>query len=189
MKASGKLSSPMKATLFATFLLLFGITDAAYARDWNLKDRDGTHYTLSGLHGKWVLVNFWAPWCPPCIQEMPDLAALQQKHNNLQVIGVAVMYESRKSVTDMVSKLSVTYPIVFGNEDTAGDFGGLVGLPTSILYSPSGELVGHHQGILTQLEIEQAIEQKTGCRSANHPLTCRTLLAMIQKPHPKYTQA
>ncbi len=162
MKASGKFSSPIKATLFAALLLLFGITETAYASNWNLKDRNGAHYTLSGLRGKWVLVNFWAPWCPPCIQEMPDLAALQHKHKNLQVIGVAVMYQSIKSVTDTINKLSVTYPIVFGNEDTAGDFGGLVGLPTSILYSPSGELVGHHQGILTQIEIEQSIEQKRG---------------------------
>ena len=137
-----------------------GLAHTALAGDWNLKDKDGANYTLSGLRGKWVLVNFWAPWCPPCLQEMPDLAALQQRHRDLQVIGVAVMYGSRKEVMDIVSKQSISYPIVFGNEDTAGDFGGLDGMPTSFLYSPSGKLVGHHQGILTQSEIEQAIAQK-----------------------------
>jgi len=86
---------------------------------------------------------------------------LQQWHRDLQVIGVAVMYGSRKEVTDLVSKQSISYPIVFGNEDTAGDFGGLDGMPTSFLYTPSGKLVGHHQGILTQTEIEQAMAQKT----------------------------
>jgi hypothetical protein len=91
---------------------------------------------------------------------MPDLDALQQRHKDLQVIGVAVIYGSRKEVLDMVAKLSISYPIVFGNEDTAGDFGGLDGMPTSFLYSPTGKLVGHHQGMLTQNEIEQAIEQK-----------------------------
>jgi hypothetical protein len=70
------------------------------------------------------------------------------------------MYNSRKEVTDMVSKLSVSYPIVFGNEDTAGDFGGLDGMPTSFLYTPDGKLVGHHQGPLTLDQVEQAIEQK-----------------------------
>jgi hypothetical protein len=85
---------------------------------------------------------------------------VQQQHKDLQVIGVAVMYGSRKEVTDTVSKLSVSYPIVFGNEDTAGDFGGLDGLPTSFLYTPAGKLAGHHQGILTQSEIERVIAQK-----------------------------
>jgi thiol-disulfide isomerase/thioredoxin len=148
-------------SLIAVTLLSLSLAQASWAgNDWNLKDRNGTQYTLSGLNGKWVLVNFWAPWCPPCLQEMPDLDAMQQQHKDLQVIGVAVMYDSRKEVTDAVSKLSVSYPIVFGNEDTAGDFGGLDGMPTSFLYSPSGKLVGHHQGILTKNEVEQAIEQK-----------------------------
>jgi len=152
--------SLFKGSFFVALLLILGFGPTAYAGNWNLKDMDGTHYTLSTLQGKWVLVNFWAPWCPPCLDEMPDLSALQQKHENLQVIGVAVMYESRQKVMDVLNKLSISYPIVLGNEDTAGDFGGMDGMPTSFLYSPSGELVGHHQGILTQTEVEQAIEQK-----------------------------
>ena len=134
----------------------------ARADDWNLKDDHGTHYTLSGLHGKWVLVNFWAPWCPPCLEEIPDLVAMQQQHRDLQVIGVAVMYESRKKVMDVVNRKSISYPVVFGNEDTASDFGGLDGLPTSFLYTPSGKLVGRHEGVLTRSDLEQAIAQKPG---------------------------
>lgn len=149
-----------KATLLAAFLLVFLPVSIALADGWSLKDKDGVHYTLSGLQGRWVLVNFWAPWCEPCLQEMPDLVALQQQHKDMQVLGIAVMYQSRQKVTDVVNKLSISYPVVFGNEDTAADFGGLVGLPTSFLYSPSGKLVGHHQGILTKKEIEQAMEQK-----------------------------
>jgi len=109
------------------------------------------------MHGKWVLVNFWAPWCPPCLQETPELVALQQRHKNLQVIGVAVMYGSRQKVMEVVNKLSISYPIVFGTEDTAGDFGGLAGLPTSFLYSPSGKLVEHIVGPVTQVDIERKI--------------------------------
>jgi len=160
VKASEKYASPLRGALFATLLFALGLANATWAGDWNLKDKDGAHYTLSNLHGKWVLVNFWATWCPPCIQEMPELIALQRHHKNLQVIGVAVMYKNRKKVMDMVSAQFISYPIVFGNEDIAGDFGGLDGLPTSFLYSPSGKLIGHHQGPLTQSEIEQVIEQK-----------------------------
>ena len=141
-------------------LLALGIAHAASAGEWNLKDKDGAHYTLSGLQGKWVLVNFWAPWCPLCIQEIPEFNALQQQHKDLQIIGVAVMYDSRKEVLSKISKHSISFPTVFGNEDIAGDFGGLDGMPTSFLYSPTGKLIGRHQGPLTQNEIEQVIAQK-----------------------------
>ncbi len=162
MKATEKNILSRLGALFATLLLSLSLAQAAWAGDWTLKDKDGTQFTLSGLQGKWVLVNFWAPWCPPCLEEMPALDKFQQQHRNVQVIGVAVAYGSRKEVTDILGKVSVSYPIVFGNEDTAGDFGGLDGMPTSFLYSPTGKLVGHHQGPLTQDEVEQAIEQKPG---------------------------
>lgn len=138
-----------------TLLLLFSLNTRA--DDWSLKDAAGARHTLSSLHGKWVLVNFWAPWCPPCIQEIPGFIALQSR-SDLQVIGVAVMYKSRREVMDEAKSLAINYPVVLGNEDIAGDFGGVAGLPTSFLYTPSGQLVGKHEGPLTQDEIEQAIE-------------------------------
>ncbi len=160
VKASLKFSGFHKGLLCMLVLFALGLCQMAAAGEWDLKDTDGVRYTLSSLQGKWVLVNFWAPWCPPCIDEMPELAKLQQQHKDMQVIGVAVMYGSREEVADTVNKLSISYPIVFGNEDTAGDFGGLDGMPTSFLYSPSGKLVGHHQGPLTRDEIERVIAQE-----------------------------
>lgn len=141
-------------------LLASLLGSSAMADDWSLKDKDGVSYTLSGQRGKWVLVNFWAPWCPSCIQEMPDLVSLQKQHKDLQVIGIAVQYRTKREVTDMVQSHAVSYPIVLGNEDTAGDFGELVGLPTSFLYSPTGKLVSRQEGPLTKIEVEQVMAQK-----------------------------
>ena len=147
-------------TLIVTFLLISLLSSFAWAGDWSLKDKNGVRYKLADQKGKWVLVNFWAPWCPPCIAELPDLNSLQLQHKDVLVIGVAVQFNSKKEVLDMVKSKSLSYPIVFGDEDTAADFGGLDGLPTSFLYSPSGKLVGHHEGGLTQEEVEQFIAQK-----------------------------
>jgi thiol-disulfide isomerase/thioredoxin len=147
--------------LLAAFLLAIALVQTSCAGDWNLKDKDGIHYRLSDLKGKWVLVNFWAPWCPPCLQEMPEFSAMVKKHKNLLVIGVAVMYRKKQEVLDVVKTKSISYPIVLGNEDITSKFGEIEGLPTSFLYTPSGELVGRHYGPLSQADVENAMQQKS----------------------------
>lgn len=137
----------------AMIALLLGFGSTAHG--WTLKDTAGVRYTPSGMQGKWVLVNFWAPWCPMCIHEAPELSSLQQAHPDLQVIGVAVMYKSRSEVMEVGKGFG--YPIAIGSEDTAGDFGGIIGLPTSFLYTPAGKLVGRHAGELTRAQVEQAM--------------------------------
>lgn len=141
-------------TALIALLLSFGPA----AQGWTLKDTAGVRYTSPAPQGKWVLVNFWAPWCPVCIHEMPEFSSLQQAHSDLQVIGVAVMYKSRTEVMGAAKGLG--YPIVIGSEDTAADFGGIVGLPTSLLYAPDGKLVGRHAGELSRAQVEQAMDGK-----------------------------
>lgn len=148
----------------ALLLILSVLPQPAWSADWRLKDTDGSVHTLSGLKGKWVLINFWAPWCPACLEELPALVALHKQHRELQVIGVAVMYQRKREVQDIAQRFSLNYPIVFGTEDTAAAFGGIRGLPTSFLYDPDGRLVAHPEGPLSQQDIEQlmaATPQKT----------------------------
>ncbi len=141
-------------------LLALGLAQPAWSGDWSVKDKDGTRYRLSALKGKWVLVNFWAPWCPPCLEEMPDLSEVQKQHKNLVVIGIAVMYRKKQEVLDLVRSKGLSYPIVLGDEEIASQFGEMEGLPTSYLYSPTGELVGRHEGPLSVADVEQAISAK-----------------------------
>ena len=159
MRTTRTLQAGGRYLLLALLLSLCPV-HAALADEWNLKDKDGVHHTLAAERGKWVLVNFWAPWCPPCLQEMPELEALQQQHRDVRVIGVAVLYRKNQEVLDAVRQTSVSYPIVLGNEDIASDFGEMRGMPASFLYSPSGKLVGHHDGPLTQAGIEQVMTRQ-----------------------------
>ncbi len=145
-------------------LLLFilrGTCLAAPSENWSLKDLDGKSLKLSDFHGKWVLVNFWATWCPPCLAEIPDLVKLSQERQDKDVIviGIALNYRNSKDVTDFVQKQAIPYPMVLGNEDIAGDFGGLVGLPTSILFSPAGKFMGSHDGPLTSDDLKNAFQE------------------------------
>ena len=141
----------------ALLALLLCCVPPARADGWNLKDKDGVHHTLAAERGKWVLVNFWAPWCAPCLQEMPELEALQQQHRDVRVIGVAVLYRKNQEVLDAVRQTSVSYPIVLGNEDIASDFGEMRGMPASFLYDPAGQLVGRHDGPITRAEVEDIL--------------------------------
>ena len=137
-------------------VILLSLPVPAMAADgWSLMDTEGKVIRLSDFKGKWVLVNFWATWCPPCLAELPDLAKM--KDEKIAVVGIAVSYRNPEEVLDFVRKKGIPYPIVLGNEDIASKFGGIDSLPTSFLYSPEGRLVGQHEGPLTQNEIRDFI--------------------------------
>jgi len=131
------------------------------AADFKLTDTSGKIHTLSGYKGKWVLVNYWATWCPPCLEEIPDLIALHEnKKNNLVVIGVATDYRSAKQVTDFAEGLLVSYPIVLGTPQVINQIGPVQGLPTTYLYNPEGKMVAQQVGAITRAAVESYISSK-----------------------------
>lgn len=132
------------------------------AADFALEDMQGKTHRLSDYRGRWVLVNFWATWCPPCLSELPELTSLYNSHKNkdLVVIGVVMDYASPKLVSEFVRKHGIAYPIVLGNRKVVAQIGELDVLPTSYLYSPSGEQVSYQTGEVTQESVESYIKNK-----------------------------
>ena len=145
--------------LVAAALLL--AAGGAAAQEFAFKDMQGQVQRLSDYRGKWVLVNFWATWCPPCLEEVPDLVALHESHRktDLVVIGVA-LDSSRESVVEFVAKKQVSYPIVLGDYDLAAQVGEVNALPTSYLFDPSGKLVSYQEGMVTREIVESYIKSK-----------------------------
>jgi len=135
------------------------ISTAAAEQGFVVKDLNGKQHHLSDYKGKWVLVNYWATWCPPCLEEIPDLVSLydQRKNKDVMVIGVALQYKSVKSVTDYVDDMLMSYPIVLGDDKVTAQIGPAEVLPTTYIYNPQGQLVKTRRGLITRQYIEKLI--------------------------------
>jgi thiol-disulfide isomerase/thioredoxin len=152
--------SPVARLLVVAALLL--PAGAVSAQSFVFKDLQGHEQRLQDYRGKWVLVNFWATWCPPCLEEIPDLAALHEAHKDkdLVVIGVA-LDSSKESVVEFIAKKKIAYPMVFGDYNMAEQVGEVEALPTSYLYDPTGKLVSYQQGMVSKSSVESYIKSKS----------------------------
>jgi len=144
--------------------LLLGLCAGTQAADFSVKDVQGKTFHLSDYKGKWVLVNFWATWCPPCLHEIPELIALQTAHKgkDLQVIGLAMDSGTSKVVAAFAKKQGINYPVALSDRTLEAQIakGGIEGLPTSFLYDPQGELVSYRVGEITRASIEDYLKSK-----------------------------
>ena len=145
--------------LLAACLLLATLKVAA--SEFVFRDMQGSAQRLSDYKGKWVLLNFWATWCPPCLEEIPDLVEMHnaRKDKDFVVIGVA-MSSSSDSVIAFTRQMEISYPIVLGNDRIAAQIGRVDALPTSYLYDPTGKLVSYQTGMVTRDAIESYIRSK-----------------------------
>lgn len=115
---------------------------------------EGGELALSDYRGKLVVVNFWAPWCLPCREEMPDLQALHDNHADTVVIGLTIDYASREKVTRALEEMGIDYPVVLADTDDAAAFGDFRGLPTTFFISPEGEVVERHMGMMSKEQMQ-----------------------------------
>jgi len=153
----------MQRGLFpAAFMLLLALAMLpAAAADFSLTDSHGKPHRLSDYRGKWVIVNFWATWCAPCLEEIPDLVAIAESRKDVRVLGVAMEFQDSKQVLQFAEGLFVNYPIVLGDRKTADQVGKVVGLPTTFIYDPHGKLAVRHVGKITRKQIERLLDRKT----------------------------
>jgi peroxiredoxin len=147
-------------------ILLLPPVVAAELIELEMKDVDGKVHSLSDYRGKWVLLNYWASWCGPCKQEMPDLDKLHETREDTVVLGVNMEDASVGKLKIFREQYSISFPLLRSSSDADGIDGPIQMLPTSYLINPQGEIAAYQVGTVTREAIESFIE-KQGKQSQN----------------------
>ena len=119
---------------------------------------DGKTFDLASQRGKWVVVNFWATWCAPCIAEMPELSAFIKEREDVVGIGLAYEDTDRQEIIAFLEQHPVSYAVaqVDVNEPPQ-DFDTPRGLPTTYLIAPDGTVARHFLGPIKDKDLAGAI--------------------------------
>ena len=119
-----------------------------------LKSLDGKSTTLASWKGKVLVVNFWATWCPPCREEMPEFSRTQDQYgpNGVQFVGIAI--DDADNVREFTRKTPVGYPLLTGSADLPALMARLGDqqqvLPFTLIIDQGGKVVFSHLGQLSQ---------------------------------------
>ncbi|BCN93669.1 hypothetical protein THMIRHAM_14540 [Thiomicrorhabdus immobilis] len=159
-------------TLSIAVFSLFASVQYAYAQESNTDsatnvefvDLDGKSSFLSDYKGKWVIINLWATWCPPCLVEIPDLVLFHEEHKDKDAVVIGVNYEANdpQKVKAFAESQMINYPVVRFKGKVDGrttPFGDLKGLPTTYMVTPEGDLVAARVGMVDQKMLETFIER------------------------------
>jgi len=127
-----------------------------------VKTLDGSEFELSKQRGKWVIINFWATWCSPCIKEMPDISQFVTKHTNVIAIGLAYEDTEKSEIEAFLKAHPVQYPIAqIDTYKPPKDFEVPRGLPLTYVIAPDGRVAKCFVGPVTASDLEQAISPMT----------------------------
>jgi len=129
--------------------------------DFTLPDMDGKAHSLSDFRGKWVLVNYWATWCPPCLEELPELEVFHSGAGGKAVVlGVNMEAIGKPRLRAFVEQQFLSFPILVAGERPRRDqmIGPVEAMPTSYLVTPEGKIVARQVGQITSEAITAFIE-------------------------------
>lgn len=133
---------------------------AFFANSW--QTADGKPVDTAKWQGKVLVVNFWASWCPPCVEEMPTLDALQEEFKNQNVLFVGIGIDSPSNIRQFLEMTPVSYPIVIGGlegSNLSKQMGNSQGaLPYTIIINAQGKSTSSKLGKISEEELRKAIK-------------------------------
>jgi thiol-disulfide isomerase/thioredoxin len=151
----------MRLVLLFAGLVSFATAGAGEV-DFTLPDINGNKVSLSDYRGKWVVVNYWATWCPPCLEEIPDLVEFHEKHKDTDAVVLGVSFEevNKDYLVDFVDSHFMSYPVLRMAPVPRTILGPVTGLPTTYIISPTGERIARQEGPITGAALEKFLARK-----------------------------
>jgi thiol-disulfide isomerase/thioredoxin len=128
-----------------------------------LRDISGRIVSTADWKGKVVILNFWATWCPPCREEIPELVRLQaQYRDKLLIVGASEDDEGPQRVQKFIQVYGINYPIVMATRELIANYGGVPALPTSFIIDPQGRVMTKHTGLYQYEVYEREVRSLAG---------------------------
>ncbi|KAA3641539.1 MAG: TlpA family protein disulfide reductase [Proteobacteria bacterium] len=128
--------------------------------NFSLTNLAGEPVQAEDYRGQWLILNYWATWCTPCRDEIPELVRFQNDHDNVQILGIAYEDASVEKLQNFAADFAVNYPLltmdIYDPPGFAAE-GGL-GLPTTIVYDPSGMRHKKHMGPIDYKGLQELIQ-------------------------------
>jgi thiol-disulfide isomerase/thioredoxin len=128
-----------------------------------LRDLNGKIVSIADGKGKVMILNFWATWCPPCREEIPEFVKLQAAYKDkLLIVGASEDDDGPQKVQQFAQRFGMNYPIVMATKELIDNYGGVPALPTSFLIDPQGRVVQKHTGLYEYEVYEREVRALAG---------------------------
>ncbi len=156
-----------KSPLLLSFLVLFlfycgkdSHHNPNFSFDFSLPDLEGKVHSRSDFKDQILIVDFWATWCPPCLEEALKLNDLYERYRDkgVQVVGIALDKDSLELVEPFVKKNKITYPILVGDQRSIACLKDFKGVPTTILFDQKGRIWKRFDGSFDLKHLEETLQ-------------------------------
>lgn len=127
--------------------------------DFTLIDLDGNEISLSDFNRKVLILNFWATWCPPCREEIPDFVEVYNEYESKDVQFIGVSNEDISTLKSFVEDYDVSYPILIDDANIMGKWG-ISAIPTTFVFDKNGQIIFKNVGMMTGEQLKNIIEDE-----------------------------
>lgn len=149
----------MKKQFFLCLISIFMITVTGCQSENGFSLLDGRKQSLSDYRGQWLVINYWAEWCPPCLKEIPELNKLAQTQENISVLGVSFDKLSNDELKALVDRLDIRYPVLATEPNPYLPMKTPQSLPATFIVTPVGEIMGPLLGEVDQAKLLKLIDK------------------------------